>query len=374
MARSRSDFTPAERCIVRNALAAVGLAQPDLNCDGTVDGGSGDADGDQVIDAADTCPNVANPMQTDTDRDALGDVCDADDDNDGRLDGLDNCPLAANAVQGDADRDGRGDACDDDDNDGFPDAFDNCPQLINDQTDSDRDGLGDPCDVDDDNDRVTDPLRQLPAGVQPEPGQRRPGPARRRLRQLRRRAQPDAARRRPRRSRRRMRRRHRRRRPAQRQRNCPRVPNPDQLDTDNDGIGIACDTGEQRRFYGSTDAEFLRSLVRRAERDIPVRIPIEPCWADGCPGWLPPDFVAEVDVRLPFAADVRIVDDRGFVQARKDQTAEGTLRFPVGADLRYQPAAGPVYRGRQYFLEILAGPEAGRGFPMDTRVRSGQLD
>jgi hypothetical protein len=41
-----------------------------------------DADGDTVPNAADNCVNNANPAQTNTDGDALGDACDSDDDND----------------------------------------------------------------------------------------------------------------------------------------------------------------------------------------------------------------------------------------------------------------------------------------------------
>jgi|JI10StandDraft_1071094.scaffolds.fasta_scaffold01895_3 uncharacterized protein (TIGR03382 family) len=46
-----------------------------------------DRDLDGVVDAADDCPDLADPDQVDTDDDGLGDACDPDDDNDGVPDG-----------------------------------------------------------------------------------------------------------------------------------------------------------------------------------------------------------------------------------------------------------------------------------------------
>ncbi|XXY47545.1 DNRLRE domain-containing protein [Sorangium sp. So ce269] len=101
-----------------------------------------DNDGDGVCDEVDSCDYVADPNQSDVDGDGLGDVCD-------------NCVDAANPGQEDSDWNGLGDACDtcyasgsaDWDVDDVCDAVDNCPGYTNpDQADSDGDGFGDLCD------------------------------------------------------------------------------------------------------------------------------------------------------------------------------------------------------------------------------------
>lgn len=58
-----------------------------------------DTDGDGILDPADNCPLVANPLQEDADGDGAGDVCD-------------NCLTLANPAQTDADSDTYGAACD----------------------------------------------------------------------------------------------------------------------------------------------------------------------------------------------------------------------------------------------------------------------
>ena len=112
-----------------------------------------DSDGDGICDDMDNCPNIANPYQTDSNKNGIGDACDDDSgdiDKDGVPDYDDNCILIPNTDQNDSDGDGIGDACDDPDNDtdndGVFDDQDNCPLTYNpDQTDTDNDGVGDMC-------------------------------------------------------------------------------------------------------------------------------------------------------------------------------------------------------------------------------------
>ena len=58
-----------------------------------------DQDGDGVLDDADNCPNIYNPVQEDADGDDVGNACD-------------NCPDDSNPDQLDSDNDGMGDVCD----------------------------------------------------------------------------------------------------------------------------------------------------------------------------------------------------------------------------------------------------------------------
>jgi hypothetical protein len=98
-------------------------------CDGNRNGVTAqndfdDLDGDGVAPLADNCPFAHNPGQADGDLDGRGDICD-------------NCPTIANNAlpipQRDSDGDGVGDACDldDIDFDGVVNAIDNCKDVYN---------------------------------------------------------------------------------------------------------------------------------------------------------------------------------------------------------------------------------------------------
>ncbi len=123
---------------------------PDKTAEGSCGCGVSDADddGDGKIFCEDNCPSDHNPSQTDTDSDGKGDACDSDIDGDGVLNRNDNCVYIENSDQKDLDGDSIGDACDPDrDGDDVANESDNCPDTANnDQNDADEDGTGDVCD------------------------------------------------------------------------------------------------------------------------------------------------------------------------------------------------------------------------------------
>ncbi|HYV84301.1 MAG TPA: thrombospondin type 3 repeat-containing protein [Patescibacteria group bacterium] len=146
-----------------------------------------DRDGDGIVDALDNCPLTANPAQTDSDGDHMGDACDPDCAGTtfsricrgGGGAGTTTCTPSntacnnpygyVNSCQWYIVNSGSCSTADDDkDADGVPDPIDNCPTIPNPpvaagsyiQADADRDGLGDACDpvstLDDNRDGIPD--------------------------------------------------------------------------------------------------------------------------------------------------------------------------------------------------------------------------
>jgi hypothetical protein len=151
-----------------------------------------------------------------TDGDTQADCVDPDDDNDGQSDEDEQAcgsnPLDTNSKSADTDNDGKPNCVDaDDDGDGIPDTNDNCPLAANpDQANADGDAQGDVCDLDDDNDGVPDGADLCPGtpantavNANGCPDADRDGVA-------------DTA------------------------DNCPFAANPDQRDTNGDGVGDVC--------------------------------------------------------------------------------------------------------------------------------------
>ncbi len=157
--------------------------QLDTDSDDTGNNADTDDDGDGVADASDDFPldntrsnasdvdddgwpteqdaddndaDVPGTAFVDTDSDGVGNTTDTDDDNDGVADGSDAFPLNP-AESRDTDSDGTGDNTDSDiDGDGVVNTEDKFPRNSAEQYDTDRDGLGNNADTDDDNDGVSD--------------------------------------------------------------------------------------------------------------------------------------------------------------------------------------------------------------------------
>jgi hypothetical protein len=383
-------FVQADVCSVRNALASVGLAASDVDCDGILDDQDDDNDGDFVLNGQDNCPNVPNPLQSDLDRDGIGDVCDDDQDGDGIPNLTDNCLRVANAGQEDGDGNGVGDACQDQDGDGVIDLLDNCPLERNaNQADNDGDGVGNVCDDDLDGDGVPDAVDNCSNVVNPS--------------QLD--GDGDGV--------------------GTACDNCPSYANGDQRDQDRDGLGDACDNDLDGDgipnavdpclsnplpvfiFHGGVvspcrSEEELAALLSGSYGGLidgsfsfptlteALKIPISPCSEAGCPDWLAENYRSEVTLSLPLALAAQIVDDRGFVVRKGALGMDQKLGFRPAAETFYRrPVSltmtsgrvtggilrqdGPgIFKGRNYYLEIFPNAQTtvDTPYPFTIQVKS----
>jgi len=105
-----------------------GIEDNNDNCPRIRNRDQSDTDGDRWGDACDNCYQIQNEYQSDLDGDHLGDACDTDLDNDTVINFDDNCEVVYNSNQRDIDEDLIGDACDPDiDGDGQNNKYDECP-------------------------------------------------------------------------------------------------------------------------------------------------------------------------------------------------------------------------------------------------------
>lgn len=215
-----------------NCPINANVDQKDRDGDSQGDACDTDDDGDGVADVSDNCPAIPNANQANLDNDSEGDACDNDRDGDTVLNSVDNCPIVSNTDQTDDNHNGIGDACDaNSDSDSIVDELDNCPQTTNQsQSDIDSDGQGDACDVDRDGDGTNNDQDAFPDDEKEQQN-----------------SDGDTL--------------------GDNADNCPQTTNEDQLDTDNDGFGDACDTNDQDADGVTDDIDNCPAIANGANED-----------------------------------------------------------------------------------------------------------
>ena len=180
------------------------------NSDFDLDGIGDNADTD---DDSDGIPDDEDSMPFDTDNDGLNNNIDDDDDSDGILDVNDGSPL-------DTDNDTLTNDIDtDDDNDGYPDDVDEMPLDFFEHLDTDGDGIGNNADTDDDGDGLGDDYDAFPLDASEQVDTDSDGIG-------------DNA------------------------DNCPNTSNPDQINSDDDNLGNACDDDDDNDGVADTTDAF----------------------------------------------------------------------------------------------------------------------